>query len=476
MFLRQIVTCMPLLLLCACASTSYDRGKKLLAQDDYTGAVDLLTIALEAEPRNAELLVDLAEAHYHLDSLDQARVLLDSARAVDPDNSAAVLLLGLTHEKSGDTDAAIAAYGEYAELSQHARARKVIKARLDRLIRERIVQDTKKAVAQEAMLDLAEIPDNTVAVAPFRNMGWNESLAPLKKGLAEMMITDLSKVPGLKVVERLRMQEMMKEIGLSQTGAMEMSSAPRLGKLLGANRIVNGSFAGLSNQQLRLDIRMSETKTGKVGAAKPVVGPMERLFRLQKDLTFGLIEDMGIELTDEQRDAIQEIPTENMLAFIAYSKGLDLEDQGQPEAAAAAFEEAATLDPGFEMATEAAERVELADIGGAEISVIEDVVFEEVLAAEEVTVEVAEAAAPAAEEALAEEPIGTQDIIDRLAATGQFTGAGFIPTSDEGQSEVREPLEEQEEVSFESAEAQIQIRVPLPGGAVNVTGRFEEEE
>ena len=72
---------------------------------------------------------------------------------------------------------------------------------------------------------------------------------------------------------------------------------------------------------------------------------------------WGLIEEMGIELSDEERDRIQELPTENMLAFIAYSKGIDLEDKGEYKAAEAAFEEAVRLDPQFETAQESVERV-----------------------------------------------------------------------------------------------------------------------
>ena len=461
-----ISLCAAALLAQGCASSQ--PWERLLAQEDYSGAVEALQTALAADADNPAILVSLAEAYYHLDELDNATTHLEQARRLQPGDSEAILLLGLVLEKRGDMDGAIEAYRSYAQLSRLGRARKIIKARLDRLIRERIRQDTEKALAQEEMLDVAAIPDNTVAVAPFRNMGTNESLDPLQKGLAEMMITDLSKVPSLTVLERVRMQEMMKEIGLAQTGAVDVSTAPRLGKLLGANRIVNGTFTDLPEEQLRLDISVSESKTAGIEATE-AAGPLAGLFRLQKELTFGIVDEMGIELTDEQRDAIEEIPTESMLAFIAYSRGLDLEDQGMPEAATEAFEEAATLDPAFAPAQEAIERVEVADIGAADIAVVEEVVFEEVFEAAEIEVAAA-TEAPAVEEVPA-----ARDVIDRLATTGQFAGAGFIPTSDEGQAEVREPLEEQEEVTFEGEGIEVDIVVPLPGGAIDVTGTIEEE-
>ena len=452
---RGIVAILGIGLICliGCAGGPHSQARKMLAQEDYSGAVEALQAALKQAPDDPALLVDLAEARYHQNELDEAEKHLEEARSHDPENGRAALILGLVHERRGDRTAAIAAYRSYAQMGRLSRTRKLIKARLDRLVREQIQEETKKALAREEMLDVERISENTIAVSPFRNAGENRSLDPLQKGLAEMMVTDLTKVPSLQVVERLRMQEMMKEIGLGMTGAVDASTAPRLGNLLGANKVVNGTFADLADEQLRLDISVAGVKTGAVEASE-ASGPLAKLFRLQKELTFGIVEEMGIELTDAERDAIQEIPTENMLAFIAYSKGLDLEDQGESEAAAAAFEEAVQLDPQFEAAQESVERTEGAELDAAGVSTVEAEVFEET----------------APEEAGAED--GTRD---RLAATGAYAGAGFIPTGDGGESDVREALEEQEDVDFGGGGVEMDVVVPLPqGGAIDVTGSFEE--
>jgi len=441
------------LVLTGCAASQYGRGKALLAEEDYAAAAKALQAALEEEPQNPDILVDLAEAFYHQGELEQAEDYLEQASSLDPGNSQAVLILGLIHEKRADMDAAIAAYRSYAQMSRLGKARRIIKARMDRLIRERIRQETVQAVAREEMLDVAGIPDNTVAVAPFQNLGANRSLDPLQKGLAEMMVTDLTKVPGLQVLERLRMQEMMKEIGLAQTGAVAAATAPRLGKLLGASQVVNGSFADLTEEQLRLDITVARIKTEAVDASE-VQGPLEKLFRLQKELTFGLIEEMGIALTDEQRDAIQEIPTESMLAFVAYSRGLDLEDQGETEAAAAAFQEAVDLDPAFEVAQESVERVESAELATAEVAAIED----EVLEAEAEEAEVA--GAGTAEEGTEAPDEAASEALERLSATGQNVGAGFIPIGETSQADVRKPVEEVERSGPETATVRIEVSIP----------------
>ena len=82
---------------------------------------------------------------------------------------------------------------------------------------------------------------------------------------------------------------------------------------------------------------------------------LDELFRLQKEIVFGLIDQLGVEITDEERERIEEIPTRNLQAFLAYSRGLQEEDAGRFDAAAALYQQAAQLDPGFEQAADAAE-------------------------------------------------------------------------------------------------------------------------
>jgi TolB-like protein len=437
-------------------------ARRLLNEGEYAAAERALRAQLARAPDDDGVAVDLAEALYQQERLDVADSLLTEVRGRSPEHAGAILLTGLVHEKRGDLDAAIDAYRSYAQLSRLGRSRGVIKARLDRLIRERIDRQTQAALQREEMLDPADIPDNTVAVAPFTNLGGNEDLAPLRKGLAEMMVTDLSKVPGLQVLERLQMQAMMREIGLGQTGAVDPATAPRLGKLLGASRVVAGTFTDLADEQLRLDISVSRVKEGATDQAE-VAGPLADLFRLQKDLTFGVIDEMGIELTAEQRDAIEEIPTENLLAFMAYARGLDLEDQGETQAAAAAFREASQLDPGFTPAAESVERVEAAAVSVAAggVEAVEDAVLGSEVAGDEVAVDDAQGTTNQesgdGDDGEIDTSVGS---LSRLGATGANAGAGFVPSGPGTQSDVRRPAEEQAGTTPQTVRIRVDARIP----------------
>lgn len=458
------------LLLTGCASSQYAQGKALLAEEEYAAATKALQAALVKEPQSTQILVDLAEAFYHQEELAQAESCLAQVRSLDPDNGDAILLVGLIQEKRGDREAAIAAYRMYTRVSRLSQTRKMIEARLEWLIREQIGEETKRALAREAMLEVAEIPDNAIAVAPFRNVGSDRSLDPLQTGLAEMMVTDLSQVRSLQVVERLRMQEMMREIGLGQSGAVDPSTTPRLGRLVGASQVVNGGFAGMSDEHLRLDVSVAGVATGDVRDSQSS-GPLAKLFRLQKELTFSLIEEMGIELTDQEREAIQEVPTENLLAFMAYSRGLDLEDQGRTEEAEAEFEKAVGLDPGFGAARIRRERAEGFRMGATSRRALEKKALAirgmRAPGVPDMRRPPRNAVAQRLGEVMAPQiGIGkARGTLGRLATTGMHAGAGFMPAWKAGSTDLRKPipqlLREMEKITFRRDEAVLDIVVPV---------------
>ncbi|MFM8780424.1 MAG: CsgG/HfaB family protein, partial [Gemmatimonadota bacterium] len=85
----------------------------------------------------------------------------------------------------------------------------------------------------------------TVAVLPFVNSAIgtaNAELAPLSKGIADLLITDLGMNPGIRMVERENIQQLLDEQRLAQDGRVDDATAARIGKLLGAKHMVTGSF------------------------------------------------------------------------------------------------------------------------------------------------------------------------------------------------------------------------------------------
>jgi len=109
-------------------------------------------------------------------------------------------------------------------------------------------------------------------------------------------------------------------------------------------------------------------------------GSLRNLLQLEKDIVVGLADRLGYTLSEAERRAILENGTQNLAAFLAYSRALEAEDRGDYQAAAQYYQQAVRADPGFTQArdglsaTVVATEVETADpaeapvlAGGAEV-------------------------------------------------------------------------------------------------------------
>jgi TolB-like protein len=103
----------------------------------------------------------------------------------------------------------------------------------------------------------------TVAILYFDYTGKTEGLGVLRKGLAQMIISDLSTLETIRLVERDRLEEILAELKLNQTASIDPKSAAKVGKLLGARYMVMGGYFDLMGS-LRADARVVEVETGKI--------------------------------------------------------------------------------------------------------------------------------------------------------------------------------------------------------------------
>jgi TolB-like protein len=106
-------------------------------------------------------------------------------------------------------------------------------------------------------------PAATVAVLYFDYTGKTTELEVLRKGLAQMLISDLSGSDVIRVVERERLEDVLTELKLQGTGKVDARSAVKVGKLLGARYLVLGGYFDLAGA-LRVDARVVEVETGRV--------------------------------------------------------------------------------------------------------------------------------------------------------------------------------------------------------------------
>lgn len=349
--------------LSGCAVSRYGMGVRYLEEGNESAAVRAFADCIQRGESAEQAVRELGVIFYNRGRYDAARQILLKAFAADSTDGRTLLFLGSAYEQLNRFDQAIGIYRRYYGLSRFRSTRAEIEAKLSDLLRKKLAADSKRSLARESMLDAAAAPDSSLAVLYFGNLGDKRKLDPLQKGIADMLITDLSHVHGLKVIERLRLQAMMDEMKLSMMGMTDAATAPRMGKLLGVSRVVQGGFVDLTGQSLRIDAGLFTVKDGSYAANRSIAGRLEDLFTLEKKLVFGLIDEMGIRLSLEERDEINRLPTENVLAFIAYCQGMNYEDAGDYEMAGRFYDNALRLDPAFKKVEQSIARTRLMEKG-----------------------------------------------------------------------------------------------------------------
>lgn len=214
------------------------------------------------------------------------------------------------------------------------------------------------AVALLAVLALPAAAGSapTLAVAYFDNNSGSTEYDPLRKGLADMLITDLVNLSNLRVVERDRLNAVLDELKLGQTKLVDKTSAVKMGKLLSAEYVLTGGMT-ISNETMRIDARVIKVESGNAVSAQRVDGPLTDFFAVEKDLVEALIKDLLIKVLPEERSKLRRNQTQSYQAFNSYSQGLDAKDQGRDAAAAKLFQQALDADPAYAAAKNQLERI-----------------------------------------------------------------------------------------------------------------------
>jgi len=140
------------------------------------------------------------------------------------------------------------------------------------------------SVLDEAVLvSEEEAHGKTLAVLPFSNVTRNIADDWMSIGIEEAMITDLKKIAGSLHGGTHAGEKLMEEIALGQSGAVDESSAPKVGKMLSAGVVLMGSYQTVGDE-IKISARMIVAESGEVHLATDVKGRRTMFFSLRKTL------------------------------------------------------------------------------------------------------------------------------------------------------------------------------------------------
>lgn len=190
----------------------------------------------------------------------------------------------------------------------------------------------------------------TVAVLYFTNgaISNNAEYAPLSKGLAEMMITELSANTNIRVVERDRLQALLEEQNLGASGRVEKETAAKLGKTLGALHMLMGSFVIDPKERIRMDVRAINTETSELEYATSVTGKAENMLELLAQLGTKL--NAGLKLPAvpagfQEGAAVGAKGPNQLRSMMLVSRAIEAQDRKNPAQAVALYKEAVQANP-----------------------------------------------------------------------------------------------------------------------------------
>ena len=121
-----------------------------------------------------------------------------------------------------------------------------------------------------------------LAVLQFTETGAEAKKRELGAVVTAELSTSLRRDHGVLLVERQKLQQVMGEIKLGQSGAVDAASAPEIGKLADAQALVLGSVAEAGDRYL-IDARIVSTETAETLAAASEAVPAANLVALSSD-------------------------------------------------------------------------------------------------------------------------------------------------------------------------------------------------
>jgi tetratricopeptide (TPR) repeat protein len=321
------------------------KASKAMIEGRYEDSVALYREVLQKDADNVEALKGLGETYLRMKKEPEAVAVLAKALRLSPDDRMAAVNLGLAHNLNGEYDKAIGVWRAVVEKDPDSNLSAVLRKQITLALYKDAAKQAKEAVQRETALKTAPGEPNTLAVTYFGAQGQSEQSIPLRKALAAMLITDLSKSQSLKVVERIRMERLLEEIRLGESGLVDARTAPRICRLLGAGKIVSGNLLVAGGGKMEINSLLTSVATKAEAGRQQASGPVNEFFKIEKAIAFGIVRDTGVSLTKAEEETIGRYATQSHRGLLYYGEGLDAQDRGEWDRAIAIFQKCLTEDP-----------------------------------------------------------------------------------------------------------------------------------
>ena len=182
----------------------------------------------------------------------------------------------------------------------------------------------------------------------------NEAMQPLSKGLADLLISNLSSNTAIRVVERDRIAAVLDEQKLATDGKLDPSTSVKVGKIVGAHHMVTGTFiTELNKPTLKISLRVFNTETSEIEARAEATGTTANILPLIDKVSAELnknlkLPDIPAAAREEHAAAAKKQEKVPFQAVMLYSRALDEKDHGNKDKAVTLFNQALKAFPDYD--------------------------------------------------------------------------------------------------------------------------------
>ena len=184
--------------------------------------------------------------------------------------------------------------------------------------------------------------ERSVAVLYFENLSGVKEDEYLRDGVTEDIITELSKIKGLKVLSRQAVLPFRdKPVATAQVGQQ-----------LKANSVLAGSIRR-GGSRLRITAQLVDAASDSLLWSERYDREMADVFAVQGEIARKIAEALRVTLSPQEQEALAAKPTENLQAYDLYLRGRSYarrHTRQDLEFALQMFENAVSQDPGFALA------------------------------------------------------------------------------------------------------------------------------
>jgi serine/threonine protein kinase/tetratricopeptide (TPR) repeat protein len=217
-----------------------------------------------------------------------------------------------------------------------------MKADMLRLKRDIDSSGSRAPAASEAAREPARAAVKSVAVLYLENLSGVKEDEYLRDGVTEDIITELSKIRGLKIFSRPTV-----------LAYRDRPVTPaQIGQQLGASFVLGGSLRR-AGTRLRINAQLVDTHTDFPVWSERYDREMQDVFELQDEIARKIAEALRVTLTRQDEEALAAKPTENLQAYDLYLRGKSYArrlTRQDLEFALQMFENAVSVDSHFALA------------------------------------------------------------------------------------------------------------------------------